>query len=181
MPRDHALAMKIKDELAELREKIAQLEEDLLHADPEVAQGDKLEQQTMTIGDIEYLAKVDDGRLAKEYNKAVNRLVTDVGSNPFRMVNSKPKAETRKLAIIMELTPIVIAEDASDGRSVKTNLTMDQCEIKFRTVLKLPDLQGASSKAYIKKNADGSIRDMRVNPENPDSPTQLNLFDSPSE
>ena len=176
MPRDHALALEIQGELEKLEERRKQLMEDLAEADPAVAELTALNQQTCTIGDLDFLLKVDDGRVAREYRRVANRMINDIELNPFRVVDGKPKPETRKLAIIMEVTPVVTSSETGEGRTAKSFFELDMLEYKFRTVLKLPDLQGASSMALIQKNPDGSIHDVRVNPESPDNPKQLTMF-----
>ena len=114
MPRDHALALEIQGELEKLEERRKQLMEDLAEADPAVAELTALNQQTCTIGDLDFLLKVDDGRVAREYRRVANRMINDIELNPFRVVDGKPKPETRKLAIIMEVTPVVTSSETGE-------------------------------------------------------------------
>lgn len=168
MPRDHGRALDIEAEIEALDKKIKLLEEEQAECDPALAEQSKIRRQTVSVNDIAMLDKIEDGRIAEEFKYQMTRVLRDIQDHPFRM-DSKgtPKAEKRSISICMEVVPIVSVDKISSRAQTK--------DIAFhvKVTSSLPKYQSAGSVAMIEQTADGIIRDVRINPTNPDSPRQL--------
>lgn len=168
MPSDHGRALDIEAEIEALDKKIKLLEEEQAECDPALAEQSKIKRQTVSVISIAMLEKIEGGRIEEEFGYQMNRVLRDIQDHPFRMdTKGTPKAEKRAISIGLEVMPIISVDKLGGRPSVK------DIAIHIKVTSSLPKYQSAGSVAMIEKTTEGFIKDVRVNPTNPDSPRQL--------
>jgi hypothetical protein len=122
------------------------------------------------------LSKLDRGRLARQFQRAIFRTLQNISEFPVR----GDKAETREIVIRVRLTPeikfvkraIETALGQTEGSFPEITGLMINADIKD----KLPIFQTDDVRCAIDV-VNGDIKDCRFNPDNNINPTQLELFD----
>lgn len=168
MARDHARALEIEEQIEEQMEKLKLLEEEQRECDPAYAEQSKIKRQTLSVNDISMLQQIEDGRIATEFKYQMTRVLRDIQDHPFRLdAKGTPKPEKRSISICMDVMPIVSIDNAT-GRAQTRDMS-----INVKVTSSLPKYQSAGSVALIEQTTDGIIKDVRINPSNPDNPRQL--------
>jgi hypothetical protein len=168
MPRDHAKALEIETQIEELQENLKLLEEEQRECDPAYAEQSKIKRQTVSVNEIAMLQQIEGGRIAEEFKYQMTRVLRDIQDHPYRMAaNGAPKAEKRSISICMDVMPIV-SIDGATGRAQTRDMAFH-----VKVTSSLPKYQSAGSVALIEQTTDGIIKDVRINPSNPDNPRQL--------
>lgn len=173
MPRNETRAIELQKELDDHERQRLHLLEELRECSPARAEQSALKQQTLSIMDIEFLAKIDKGRLGKEFKKHVVRILKDIEALPFRRKSSgKLVLEERKLDIQISFLPMSsIDRDQIDG------ITISDLEIKTKVKSSLPNYESEPSLAAISSSPEGIFSDVRIHPECPENPRQLTFDD----
>lgn len=171
MPRDHARALDIQKSIDEHAERIKLLEEELAEADPAVAHESALRKNTVSIRDIEFLTTMERGRLKREFEHQMTRVLRDIQDQPFsRDATGKIKTQARSVEVKLIIKPETELDNDSEF-----GVVVDNINIKFKVSSSLPKFESAGCLALIEHTPDGLFKDVRTNPDNPFNPRQLAL------
>lgn len=175
MARDHSLALEIQEKIDSLDAERAELVEQLADADPALAEQSELLRQTRTITNISFLSEISNGRVAQKYSSAIGRVLAEMSQEPFIVVNDKTKLFVGKVNMEVTLTAS-LGTGRVDGRMSQQYLK--DVDLDFKITAKVPQYESEVITAAVIQNPNGSIKDVRVNPLNDESPRQLSMFDN---
>lgn len=175
MARNHSLALEIQEKIDALDADRAELLEQLADADPALAEQSELLRQTRTITDITFLGEVSSGRVGQKYSSAIGRVLAEMSQEPFIVVNGKTKLFQGKVNMEVTLNA-VLGTERVDGRQSQQYLK--DVGLDFKITAKVPQYESEVITAAVIQNPNGSIKDVRVNPLNDESPRQLSMFDN---
>ena len=171
MPRDHAKALDIQQQIAELDDKRKLLEEELAEADPALAHESSLRKQTVSIRSIEFLRTMERGRLEREFEHQMTRVLRDIQDHPFERDSSgKIKTKARTVGI-----KLIIKPETELDKNSEFGVVVEDINIRFKVDSTLPKFESAGCTALIEHTPDGLFKDVRINPDNPFNPRQLAL------